>query len=295
MRRLPPIHALAAFEAAARLQTFARAAEELCVTQSAISHRIRQLEEHLGVRLFVRVHKQVLLTPPGQVFLSEVRDSMQRLSNAAARLSDLPARRLRVTASPALAFAVLIPHLKSYFDRSGYVDLEIDTSARVLDLDHDRFDLALRFGAGNWPGFITDLLVEETGIALAHPKYIQGFGKKRSLDDLARATLIHNKAFPWHHWFKALGIAQNLASPKGLVFVDVAGAIDAASQGLGVVLANRGTTVKERKNGTLVPFVQETAELHRHYYGVYRSDSEQLDTIRDFLDWFKPLVVSTFS
>ena len=102
------------------------------MTQSAISHRIRLLEEHLGVKLFVRIHRQVVLTPPGQAFLSEVRDAMQRLSQAAANVSDQPVKKLRITVSPALAFTVLSPHLQEYFDRSGYVDLEIDTSARVL-------------------------------------------------------------------------------------------------------------------------------------------------------------------
>src|SRR4051812_35218137 len=193
IRRLLPMHALAAFEAAARLQTFARAAEELCVTQSAISHRIRQLEDHLGVKLFVRVHKQVVLTPPGQAFLREVRESMRRLAAASARVNDRPARKLRVTSSPALASTVLIPHLKDYFDQCGYVDLEIDTSARVMDLEDDRFDLALRFGTGNWPGHAAELLVEEQIAALASPAYAQGFGRNRTVSDLSRAALISSK------------------------------------------------------------------------------------------------------
>lgn len=295
IRRLPPMHALAAFEAAARLQTFARAADELCVTQSAISHRIRQLEDHLGVKLFIRVHKQVVLTPPGQAFLLEVRDTMQRLSVAASRVSDQPGKRLRVTASPALAFTVLIPHLKQYFERSGYVDLEIDTSSRVLDIEQDRFDLALRFGNGNWPGYTSELLVEERVIALASPQYAQEFGRKRGLAELSRATLIHSKAFSWNQWFKAVGYPHSIAVPKGLVFVDVAGAIDAGIHGLGVVLANKGTTVLARRNGSLTSFVENSADMNRHYYGVYRTESEHFDTIRDFLDWIKPLVVSSFA
>lgn len=288
------MHALAAFEAAARLQTFARAAEELCVTQSAISHRIRQLEEHFGVKLFVRVHKQVVLTPPGQTFLIEVRESMQRLSNAAARVSEQPAKQLRVTASPALAFTVLIPNLKDYFERYGNVDLEIDTSARVLDLEEDRFDLALRFGTDHYPGLVAELLVDEQLCALASPEYVQQFGRKRSVADLQSATLIHSKSFSWNQWFKAAGEAISTSSPKGLVFVDVAAAIDAAVHGLGVVLANRGTTVIPRRTGSLIPFVDVTIRSHRHYYGVYRANSPRYETIRDFLDWIKPLVVNTF-
>jgi LysR family glycine cleavage system transcriptional activator len=288
------MHALAAFEAAARLQTFAAAAEELCVTQSAISHRIRQLEEHFGVRLFVRVHKQVVLTPPGQAFLTEVRESMRRLGNAAARVSDQPAKKLRVTASPSLAFTVLIPHLKEYFERSGYVDIEIDTSTREHDMGEDRYDLALRFGTGDWPGFTAELLVEERLLALASPAYARGFGSKRSLSDLARATLIHNKALAWGPWFKAVGGGKAAPPPEGLVFVEVAGAIDAAIHGLGVVLANRGTSAIARRNGSLVPFVDATVPSQRHYYGVYRRDSPRYETIRDFLDWITPLVARTF-
>lgn len=288
------MHALAAFEAAARLQTFARAAEELCVTQSAISHRIRQLEEHFSVKLFVRVHKQVVLTPPGQAFLTEVRESMQRLSTAAARVSDQPAKQLRVTASPALAYTVLIPNLKDYFERYGYVDLEIDTSVRVLDIEEDRFDLALRFGADHYPGLAAELLVEEQLCALASPEYVQQYGRKRTIADLSNATLIHSKSFSWNQWFKAAGAATTTSAPKGLVFIDVAAAVDAAVHGLGVVLANRGTTVIPRRTGSLIPFVDITIRSHRHYYGIYRANSPRYETIRDFLDWIKPLVAKTF-
>jgi DNA-binding transcriptional LysR family regulator len=288
------MHALAAFEAAARLQTFARAAEELCVTQSAISHRIRQLEEHFGVRLFVRVHKQVVLTPPGQAFLVEVQESMRRLGNAAARVSDRPPNKLRVTATPALAFNVLIPHLNEYFERSGYVELEVDTSPRSHDLAEDRYDLALRFGSGHWPGFEAELLAEERLCALASPAYAARFGVERPLADLARATLIHSKALPWGPWFKALGQAKPPPLPEGLVFVDVAAAIDAAVHGLGVVLANRGTTVAQRRSGSLAPFVDATVHSPRHYYGVYRRESTRYEAIRDFVDWIAPLVAKTF-
>ena len=264
------------------------------MTQSAISHRIRLLEEHLGVKLFVRIHRQVVLTPPGQAFLSEVRDAMQRLSQAAANVSDQPVKKLRITVSPALAFTVLIPHLQEYFDRSGYVDLEIDTSARVLDLHQNPFDLALRYGMGSWPGYTAELLVEERIMALASPKYVREFGRKRTLAELSKAKLIHSKSFSWNHWFESVGQTYSGSIKKGLAFVDVAAAVDAAVHGLGVVLANRGTTVLARKNGSLIQFVEHAVDLKRHYYGVYRDDSAQAGTIRDFLEWIKPLVIRTF-
>src|SRR4051794_4247312 len=150
-RRLPPMHAITAFESVARLGTFAQAAEELCVTQSAISHRIRLLEEHVGTPMFVRVHKHVVLTAQGERFLTGVREAMRHLGSAAAALGSVGLSKLRISSAPALASQILIPHLHDLLQKHEQLQLEIDTSSRLVDLRDGEYDVALRFGSGPWP------------------------------------------------------------------------------------------------------------------------------------------------
>jgi len=289
-RRLPPMHALTAFEAAARLGTFAQAADELCVTQSAISHRIRVLEEHLGAPMFVRVHKHVVLTPQGERFLTGVREAMRQLGSAAASLASSGRSRLRITSSPALASRILIPHLRDFMQRHEDLQLDIDASSRVVDLLEGTYDIALRFGTGPWPGLERELLLDESVIALASPDYAARYGAERSLASLASATLIHSSAFNWQTWLRAFGAPLPPSQTAGLTFQDVAPALDAAVHGLGVVLANRLTSLDLRNRGLLVPFVDESVDQSRHYYAVYRADSPRIETIRSFLEWLLPCV-----
>lgn len=288
--RLPPMHALAAFEAAARLGTFAQAAEELCVTQSAISHRIRSLEEHLAAPMFVRVHKQVLLTPQGERFLDGVREAMRHLGTAAASVASGAQARLRITSSPALASQVLIPNLREFLQQHEGLQLEIDTSTRVTDMQEGGYDVALRFGSGPWPGLEQQLLLRETIIALASPAYAASFGSRRTRASLAKATLIHSSFFSWQSWLRSVGSSLSPARSSGVTFHEPGGALDAAVHGLGVVLANQLMTLDLRQRRLLVPFVDASVDMRRHYYAVYRDDSPRSATIRAFLAWLVPCV-----
>jgi len=291
-RRLPPMHAITAFEAAARLGTFAQAAEELCVTQSAISHRIRLLEEHVGAPMFARVHKHVVLTAQGERFLTGVREAMRHLGTAAASLGGSVQSKLRITSAPALASQILIPHLRTLLTRHEDLQLEIDTSTRLVDLRDGSYDLGLRFGAGPWPGLEHELLLNESVLALASPDYASSFGPRRTRTDLGRAKPIHSSAFSWQNWWKSIGEPVPRGHASELTFPEVSAALDAAVHGLGVVLSNRLSSLDLRRRGLLVPFVDETVDLHRHYYAVYRADSPRLETIRAFIDWLLPCIAS---
>jgi len=288
-RRSPPMHALEAFEAAARLGTFAQAADELCVTHSAISHRIRMLEEHLGVPLFLRVHRQVLLTPAGERFVLGVREAMRELADAAASVGTLAGSRLRVTSSPALATHVLIPRLREFMVAHPRLRIDIDTSSRVADLVDGEHDLGLRFGSGPWPGLAHELLLSERVMALASPDYAAPFRGRAPHLALAQATLIHSRPFSWQHWLKSLGYPLPALASPGLSFAEAVPALDAAAHGLGVVLANRVTSAHLRDQGALVPFVPHVVDLRRHYYAVWSAASPRMDAIRAFLDWFGPI------
>jgi len=288
--RLPPMHCLAAFEAAARLGTFAEAADELCVTHSAVSHRIRHLEEHLGVVMFVRVYKQVVLTPAGADFLRAVQQTMGPLAQAAKALGERKHRRLVVTAGPGVASYVLIPHLNDFLQSVGDVDIEIDASSRLVDLNRDGVDLGIRLGSGNWPGYQTELLAEDYVYAMSSPSYAMKFGMRRHLPELARARLIHTGSFSWNQWFSAHGQPATMVREEGLVFKETATAVNAAVHGLGVVLSNRGSALGPRREGRLTAFMEDGINLRRHYFGVYAPNSPQADLIRKFLDWLQPVL-----
>jgi LysR family transcriptional regulator, glycine cleavage system transcriptional activator len=290
VRRSPPMHALEAFEAAARLGTFAAAADELCVTHSAVSHRIRLLEEHVGVALFVRVHRQVVLTPDGERFLVGVREAMRHLAQAATSVGRVPRSRLRITSSPALASELLIPHLHEFMAQREDLQIEIDTSVRIVDLAEEEFDLGLRFGVGPWPGLASERLLEERVVALASPDYAATFGTTRSVAMLAQANLIHSSAFSWAHWFKSIGGPVASLAADGLTLPEVRVALDAAAHGLGVVLANQLGSLELRRQRRLVPFVPAFVDLRRHYYAVHRPDGPRRAAIEAFLEWLRPIV-----
>jgi LysR family glycine cleavage system transcriptional activator len=288
------MHALEAFEAAARLGTFAQAAEALFVTQSAISHRIRQLEESLGARLFVRVHKQVVLTPQGETFLAGVREAMQHIATAAAGVRGRPGRKVRITATPSAASAVILPRLAMLLERMPDLDLEIDTSERVNDLADGRFDLAVRMGGGTWPGLASERLSEERVGAYASPAYAGKFGRVRTLRTLERAALVHSRPFPWPQWLRAVGGPVQLAArTTGVHFHEHRAAIDAATHGLGVVLSNRLTSIEARRAGRLVPFVPETVDLRRDYYAAWVPASGRKEVVRAVVAWLRDAFAET--
>jgi LysR family glycine cleavage system transcriptional activator len=279
------MHALTAFEAAARLSSFAKAAEELCLTQSAISHRIRSLEEHLNARMFVRVHNQVVLTHQGERFLESVRHAIRMLNTGADSVTSAQ-KRLRVTSTPGMAAQILIPYLHQFLKAHPDLELEIDTSGKVVDMLNDTYDVALRLGTGPWPGLEQQLLLKDALVALASPDYCSRF---EAIADkgarLSSATLIHCRSFSWEAWQRSLEYSFEVSQPAGLNFGEVAAAMNAAVHSLGVVLSTHLASLDLRKHGLLVPFVDDVADLKQHYYILYRPDSPRMPQIRAFAEW----------
>src|SRR5258708_32985913 len=149
--RLPPLHLLTAFDAVARLGSFARAADELCLTQSAVSHRIRRLERQLEVDLLLRGGKRIAVTDAGRQLLHTVRDLMTRLQRATAGLAT-SRRRLRISMAPAIANFWLVPRLRTFQALHPGVELEIHATLEIVDLKAGEADVCVRSGPGNWPG-----------------------------------------------------------------------------------------------------------------------------------------------
>lgn len=285
LRRLPPMHALAAFEAAARLGTFSRAADELCITQSAVSHRIRHLEEQLGMALFERGHMQVVLTAAGAAFLQEVSQAIQSLGAACESLKAPVSSKLKVTASPAVATQILIPNLAELSRTIPGLQIELDASSRSAELDRGDFDVALRFGRGPWPGCQSRRILEDRIVALCSPEYASRFEGRRSLGSLDRATLLDSPPCSWDSWLRQAG---RVPVPRAKVrpqFKDNWTALEAARHGLGVVLTSRFASLSARQSGALVPFVEIEVDSRQHYYGLYPEESPKRVVIEQLIDW----------
>ena len=203
IQRLPPIHALIAFESAARLGGFAQAATELCITPSAVSHRIRQLEAQLGEQLFERSPTGVRPSESGQRCLQGVREAFDRLAHLS-RAEAPDVLRLRVGSPPTFARNMLIPRLPEFYRQWPDIEIEVAVAAPMQEKP-ERHDVDIRFGAGPFDERVTTRMFDDTVVALAAPDY----STKRALHDpadLARAELLRSPLVAWKPWFDSTNL-----------------------------------------------------------------------------------------
>lgn len=294
-RRLPPLRALHAFEVAARHLSFARAAEELGVTPAAISQQIKQLEDILGVGLFHR-GARLSLTRAAALVAGEVSDAFDRLASAVGRLApDGPARPLVVSAPPAFAARWLVPRLTRFQDAHPGVDLHLSATLRLVDLDREGVDLAIRYGSGRYPGLLVERLRLEEVVAVAAPRLAAGLGE---VSDLARATLLVNEgigwdpSFPtWPAWLSEMG-APPTETLRLRPFGDASLVLEAALAGLGVALVWRTLVCDELAGGRLVALFPGRP-LASAYHLACLPERAEFPPIRAFRDWIKAELVTT--
>ena len=256
-RRLPPLSSLRAFEAAARHGSFKRAADELAVTPTAISHRIRVLEEVTGLRLFVRQVRQVTLTDAGAQLYPVLRQGFDAIEAVLARLTQTN-RRNRVTVSATHAFTAkwLVPRVARFHALHPDIDLQLHASDETVDFDAHGIDIAVRYGNGPYPGLATEVMFADTYAPVVNPML-----GVRSVADLASVPLIHfdwkkaSAANPtWDAWFARTGLEWQ-PSRGQLRYSDEGHAIQAAVAGQGVALLSLALVAEEIAAGYLVqPF-----------------------------------------
>jgi LysR family transcriptional regulator, glycine cleavage system transcriptional activator len=240
---LPSLNGLCAFEAAARHGSFVRAAAELRVTKSALRHRIRRLEEQLGVPLFARQTQGLVLTPAGQAYLPDVRSAFASLRTATVELLRPPqARVLTVSATPTLAAKWLVPRLGAFHAAHPGIQVRINTSMRMVDFAREGIDMAIRYGRGIWPGLRADRLpMTEDVFPVCSPALLRGARPLRAPADLASHTLLYvdYERLEWQLWLDAACVPAEVARDlmrRGLTFDVAYMALEAASDGLGVAL-----------------------------------------------------------
>lgn len=285
-QRLPPLPALEAFDAAARHMSFKAAAGELHLTPSAISHRIRRLERHLGQPLFRRLNREIRLTEAGQDYFATVRKAFDTLAQASQQIGRDGAAReeLRISMVPHFAAAWMIPHLESFLSRQPGLRLFVENNVRNADFARDVVDAAVRFGDGRWPGLAA---VKLTDIAVAPVCTPLLAARMRRPQDLAGQTLIHVTSFadPWPQWLAAAGMAD--LKPKREVWVDsLTQSIDAAEAGLGIALGIAPLISAKLADGRLVmPFAPLVPTASAFWFVCRRADAARprLVALRDWL------------
>ncbi len=286
LRRLPSLNGLKAFEAAARHESFTKAADELSVTQGAVSHQVKALEAELGLRLFNRERQRLVITDGGRRYLEVVRDAFDRLAVGTQRLLQLQKTgALTVTTSPNFASKWLVHRIGRFVEAYPDIDLRVGASHRHIDFAREDIDLAVRHGDGQWPGLsVTRLCVEEL-FPICSPKFIRGRGALRVPADLCRHTLLHvNDRRDWSKWLEAAEVAAS-DTDRGPIFSQASMAIDAAIDGQGIALARTALAAWDLCAGRLVRPFALALKAPYAYWIVCPKSTADLPKIATFREW----------
>jgi LysR family glycine cleavage system transcriptional activator len=290
-RRLPPLNALRAFEAAARHLNFSRAADELSVTPGAVSQQIQNLEDYVGVALFKRTPKGLLLTDAAQTALPALREAFDRLAEAASLLTAaVDGRRLTLTAPPSFAAKWLVPRLKRFEEAYPQVDVWLSADMDIVDFAAGEIDMAIRYGAGRYPGLELQRLMSETVIPVASPSLLADH-PLNGPGDLAGHTLLHDgspdadESCPdWSMWLAARGV-RGVDGTRGPRFNQSSLVIEAAMGGRGVALAKRTLARDDLDAGRLVVPMQIATAVDFAYYLVHPKAKGRLPQVKAFVGW----------
>jgi LysR family glycine cleavage system transcriptional activator len=281
---LPPLAALRAFEAAARHLNFTRAAEELHLTHGAISHQMKALEASLGVRLFRREGRKLLLTDVGQRFATRLRDVLGDLGAAVAEVAKRrDQQELTISVLPSFASLWLIPRLASFHGRHPEIDVNIRATQALAEFGRGGVDLAIRIGRGDWPGLVAEKLFDEEVFPVASPR-LNGGALPQRPQDLARVVLLRSERQPWLPWFRAMRLDWPEPS-RGPIYSDETLLIQAAAEGIGVALARGALVVADLAAGRLVRLFPRRVPSRAAYYLVYPRAAGELARVRAFRDW----------
>ncbi|SEH54077.1 transcriptional regulator GcvA [Tardiphaga sp. OK245] len=288
--RLPSLNGLRAFEAAARHLSFTNAASELNVTQTAISHQIKRLEEELGLKLFIRQNRALALTPQGHDYLPGVRAAFNDLRLATDRLK----RRdndhvLTVSTLASMASKWLLPRISAFQKAHPDIDVRITTSTSMVDFKSGDVDAAIRYGRGQWPGLRADWLTADDLFPVCSPALRTGKKALLKPQDLADYTLLHSSGGyddDWRLWLTAAGLPTDISKQPGLTFDMIFMTLQAAIDGLGVAIGRTTYVEGDLAKGRLVVPFDMRMPADAGFYLVSpeaSSDSRKLKAFRDWL------------
>ena len=285
LNRLPPLGSLRAFEAAARHLSFTKAAEELGVTQAAVSHQVKTLEDSLGTKLFRRLTRALALTDAGSSLAPELGEAFERMTRAVQRVQEREAHgTLRVSLLYTFALAYLVPRLGHFSSRHPAIDLKLETNSRVIDFDREPFDAAIRYGRGPYPSLHADLLFPDALTPLCAPALAR---KIKKPTDVMNFKLLDDQNFwdDWAVWLVAAGLDPKAPRQRTTVFDSTRLAVEAAMEGLGVALGAPFLFESEIKSGRLVQPLKLVVPAGKSYWLVCPKRDAERPNMLAFRQW----------
>ena len=284
-RRLPPLNALKAFEATARSESLTRAAEELCVTQGAVSQQVKALETELGIKLFLRERQRLVITEAGRDYHAVVRDALDRIAVGTERLLQRQTSGiLTVSTSPDFAAKWLVHRLGRFAEVHPDTDLRVSATMHQVDFAREEVDLAIRHGDGSWAGLDVVRLCSEQLFPVCAPKLAAGRNPIRQASDLLKFPLLRLDDWKnWSRWFEAAGVVDPVF--HGPVLNRASMLIDAAVDGQGIALARTALAASDLINGRLVCPIDVSLRMSNTYWIVCPKAASGLPKISSFRKW----------
>lgn len=286
-RRLPPLVAIRAFEAAARRGSFNEAAAELFVTPSAVSHQVKSLESFLGVQLFRRERRRVVLTIVGERYLESISHALDEIDLATRRLlATANSGAINISAAPAFLTRWLVPRVRTFQQHHPDIELRLNPNSDPIDFARSDIDMAIYFGTGDWPDVETHFLRAVVLVPVCSPAYLSANPPINEPADLCRQSLIDVSSYPekWREFFAGHGL-RGSGRARRLTFSSTSLALGAAMESLGIALADRQLVTRELRYGQLVnPLGMELA-IDEGYYLVYPRGRRVSNEMAAFRDW----------
>ena len=282
-KRLPSLNALRAFVAVARCGGVSRAAEELNLTHSAVSHQIRALQSELGITLFEKSGRGLLLTEQARVYVQRIESAFKEIEEATLEVTTHNRHRLRISTIPSFAARWLLPRLGDFIATCPDVDVEVQSSHRAADVKGGEVDIGIRFDTGPHPGLYSERLMRDWLFPVCSPE----FAKKYALCDTSGidgVPLMHSEREPWSSWFPAAGIVAD-EPEHGILFNDSALMLQAAAAGQGLCLARQSIVYDELQSGRLVRPFSTYVESPFSYFFVCRREKLAAPPIASFRTW----------
>lgn len=269
LRQLPALNALRTFEAAARHESFSRAADELFVTHGAVSHQIRALEDELGTPLFLREGKRVRLTDVGCRYAKDVRAALMALADATRDVREgHRARRLVVSSASSFSARWITPRIGRFIERHPEIDLELLSTNALTDFTREDVDVGIRFGAGPYPDLHAEPLLDEVWFPVCAPTFNGGALPQTPAELAASPRLLRSDEHMWRPWFEATGLPGMAEPRRGVLYEDSSSLLQAAVDGQGIALMRRSIATHELANGRLVRLFETHAKSASSYWFV---------------------------
>lgn len=287
LQHIPPIQCLVTFETLARLRHAGRAADELCVTTSAVSHRIRQLEAHVGFKLFGRA--DFTLTADGVAYLTNVRAGLAALQNVPSRHSARGTARVRVAVTPTFCRQFVMPRLELFRNAYPDVELVLQVSIPLLDVTAEECDLEVRFGTGGYTDVEYRLILEDQVTPVCSPSYLNEFGPYDRFEtkaEVLQSRLIRSPLEPWAPWFASCGI--DVPEPTlGGQFNDIGLVYDAAASGFGVALLRKKMGAAWLDSGRLLRLSPRAVPSPHKHFICWQPGALERWECAAFCDWLQ--------